>query len=232
MDALQQLDLLCAELGLPPALPRKAAPPLPRASRTRRVFTSVHGDNAALMERVAALYFRPGYRIADVTFGKGVFWRRIDTTQYDFYPSDLKTCPEVSYDFRHLPYPDNWCDVVVLDPPYVHGEGAPGFESCYRNSETKGVGHEGIIRLYEQGMTEATRILRRNGLLLVKCQDEVASGRQRWSHIEVYEIARRLGVIAQDLFVLVGRYVPPSRWKHQLHARKNHSYLWVFKKSG
>jgi hypothetical protein len=31
-----------------------------------------------LFAQVAKLYFRPGDRIADVTYGKGVFWRQVD----------------------------------------------------------------------------------------------------------------------------------------------------------
>ena len=56
------------------------------------------------MAQVAKLYFRLGDRIADVTFGKGRFWRQIDLTQYDFHPSDLLTVPDHPYDLCHLPY--------------------------------------------------------------------------------------------------------------------------------
>jgi len=39
------------------------------------------------MERIAALYFKPEHHVADVTFGKGVFWKKIDT------PSTISTRP-------------------------------------------------------------------------------------------------------------------------------------------
>jgi hypothetical protein len=197
---------------------------------TEKVYTSVWGDNAVLMEQIASLYFLPGYRIADVTYGKGVFWRNIDTTKYNFHPSDLATCPKAPFDFRRLPYPDASCDVVVFDPPYMHGSGTPGIEACYRNAETtKGAGHAEIMRLYERGMAEGTRVLKRNGLLLVKCQDEIESGRQQRSHIEIYEMARRLGMKDQDLFVLTRKQPPTIQDPNQQHARKNHSYMWVFR---
>ena len=64
----------------------------------------------------------------------------------------------------------------------------------------------------------------------VKCKDEIESGRQRWSHIEVHEIARRLGMANQDLFVLTQKHDPMIQSPNQQHARKNHSYLWIFKK--
>lgn len=242
-NVLDPLHALCERLGVtvppvppPPVVvepfaPEPVPPPLSRDNLTAGVYTSVCGDNAELMERVASLYFRRGYRIADVTYGKGVFWRRINLEHYDFRPSDLKTCPEAAFDCRHLPYPDAWFDVVVFDPPYMHGSGGVGYESCYRNAETtKGLGHAAVMQLYEESMAEAKRILKRNGLLLVKCQDEIESARQRWSHIEVYDIARRLSMVIQDLFVLTQKQNPTIQSTDQRHARRNHSYMWVFKK--
>src|SRR5262249_5172724 len=82
------------------------------------VYTSVQGSNADLLANVSALYFNPGDRIADVSYGKGAFWRQVDLSQFHFFASDLLTCPNALYDFRRLPSPDNDFDVVVLDPPY------------------------------------------------------------------------------------------------------------------
>ena len=75
-------------------------------------------DNDELMAKVAEMYFREGDRVADVTYGKGAFWRSIDTSQYDFYPSDLVS-HENQYDFTSLPYPPESMDIVTFDPPYV-----------------------------------------------------------------------------------------------------------------
>ena len=57
------------------------------------VLTSSQCNNDHLMAEVARLYLRTGDRIADVTFGKGRFWRKVDLGQYDFHPSDLLTVP-------------------------------------------------------------------------------------------------------------------------------------------
>src|SRR5437867_1276875 len=85
------------------------------------VLTCHRGDNASLIAEVARLYFKPGMRIADVTFGQGIWWRRIDLSQYDFCPSDLLTVPDHLYDCRCLPYRSGDFDVHVLDLPYIHG---------------------------------------------------------------------------------------------------------------
>ena len=39
------------------------------------VATAMLGDNSMLMRNVARLYFKKGFRIADVTYGKGTFWK-------------------------------------------------------------------------------------------------------------------------------------------------------------
>lgn len=62
--------------------------------------------------------------------------------------------------------------------------------------------------------------------------DEIAAGRQRWSHIEILDLARRIGFEAIDLFILHRLADPMLQHSRQLHARKNHSFLWILKKTG
>lgn len=197
------------------------------------VYTSITGNNADLIATVADLYTRSGSLIVDVTWGRGAFWRR---TSHVPIGSDVSPdlAPHVACDFRKLPYRDNSVDVVVLDPPYVHNPGNHITNGRYNNAATtSGMYHEDIMRLYEDGMREAWRVLRPNGQTWVKCKDQVESGRQCWSHIELHDIAIKLGFFARDLFVITpDSRTTPNRWARQIHARKNHSYLWVFEHAG
>ena len=194
------------------------------------VFNCIQGDNADLIAMVAHLYLRKGDRIADITFGRGVFWQNINISDYVFYKSDKITCPGSPHDFRRLPYPDGRFDVVVFDPPYAHyGEGMR-FEPFYSNScTTAKLCHREIMDLYRLGMVEAKRILKPGGTLWVKCADEVENSRQRRGHIEVFQVAQGLDLEDQDLFVLAQERAIPSLRKQQ-HARKNCSVLWIFRK--
>lgn len=193
------------------------------------VYTNIVGNNSDLIAIVAEMYLKHGDKVADVTYGKGVFWRKVDTTKYEMHPSDIKTGPEF-YDFRNLPYGDATFDVVVLDPPYVHNPGKKFMMSAnYRNDTTIGKYHVDIIQLYSEGMAEAWRILKVGGLLWVKCKDEIESSYQCMSNIEIHNEAVRLGFIVQDFFILKQKNDPYIQHK-QKHARKKHSYLWVFKK--
>jgi hypothetical protein len=201
------------------------------------VLTSYQCNNDYLIAQVARLYFRPGDRIADVTFGDGRFWRRVDLSQYEFHPSDILTVPDHPYDCRNLPYRSGSFNVHVYDPPYIHQRrGQPRQRihgADYKNAETTGwFTYAEIIQLFRDGMAEGYRILKPGGLMLVKCQDQIdEAGRQRMAHIEVHDLAvNELSMEVEEIFVLT-QPSPLLRFgRSTRHARKNHSYLWVFRK--
>src|SRR5690606_5361610 len=66
--------------------PRVGLPVRPGTPAVSYVLTALQGTNADLIERVAQIYLKPGMAVADVTYGKGVFWQKVDTGQFDFLP--------------------------------------------------------------------------------------------------------------------------------------------------
>jgi tRNA G10 N-methylase Trm11 len=174
------------------------------------------------------LYLRG--KVADVTYATGAFWRKAKR-QFTLLRSDLSS----GVDLRRLPYAAASLDGLICDPPffrhsltaYLH---APQMERSYGLS-TAPKSHSGILELYFGAGKEALRVLRHGGYLVLKCQDEVAGGRQRFTHIELLLLIEKLGFRAVDLFVLVQkRVLPISRGNQQRFARKNHSYILVFRK--
>jgi DNA modification methylase len=89
--------------------------------------------------------------------------------------------------------------------------------------------HESVIRLYAGGILEAARVLKQGGKIIVKCQDETESGKQRLSHVELIQILTLFGFEILDLFVLVQATTPCLQVKEQKTARKNHSYALIGK---
>lgn len=212
---------------------------------TELVVSAYTGTNDEVFPRVLRLHVEAGARIADVTFGRGVFWKRVDTSRYDFHPTDLATAT----DCRALPYGDESLDAVVFDPPYMEGffrregtaKAGAGSHRAFRDRysgggeapEPKGRRwHGAVLDLYADGGREARRVLRPRGTLIVKCQDEVSANRQNLTHVEIINEYCRMGFYCKDLFVLVRRNRPGvSRLRKQVHARKNHSYFLVFVKT-
>jgi N6-adenosine-specific RNA methylase IME4 len=214
---------------------KKLTPTAP--PRIELVPSTVCGTNADLIRNAARLHLADGAIVADVTFGHGVFWKKLGRTRFHVIGSDLREMPGASLvaDCRRLPYADASIDVETLDLPYVHtGPNGHYLDDRYGGAATTpNFSHAQIIELYRDGMLEARRVLRPGGQLWVKTQDEIESGRQRRSHIEIYNIAMQLGFKDLDLFVLFqSSPIKTDRWRTQHHARKTHSYLWIFEQRG
>jgi hypothetical protein len=202
----------------------------------RLVFSALHGTNDELFSEIVSLYVSPGSTVADVTFGKGVFWKKVPKDRYDLRATDLKG----GVDCRRLPYHAESIDCVVLDPPYMHTPGGTAhvnhqnYEGYYRNNSTNSEKryHEAVLDLYFSAAHEARRVLRENRILIIKCADEVCANRQRLTHVEIINELTTNGFVIEDIFVLVRKNRPGvSRVLRQVHARKNHSYFLVFRKS-
>ncbi len=200
------------------------------------VFSASTGTNDEVFPSILSLYVPKGSIVADVTYGNGVFWRDVPAGDYTLKASDLKN----GVDCRKLPYEDESLDCVVFDPPYMHTPGGTAhsnhqnFEGYYQNNATSNGNakyHEAVLELYFGGCREAYRVLKPEGILIVKCQDEVCANKQRLTHVEIVNELVMKGYIVEDLFVIVRNGKPGvSRLKKQYHARKNHSYFLVFKK--
>jgi hypothetical protein len=212
--------------------PRKA----PDGIATNDLIFSAHvGSNGAVFPMVLALYVPEKSVVADVTYGKGAFWRGIPKARYDVRTTDLKS----GTDCRKLPYKDATIDCVVLDPPYMHTpggtahDGHQNFEGYYQNNAAASnlKYHEAVLDLYYGAGREALRVLKDNGIFVVKCQDEVCANKQRLTHVELVVEYAKYGFLTEDCFVLVRTNRPGvSRMLKQRHARKNHSYFMVFRK--
>lgn len=206
----------------------------PDGQATNDLVHSAHvGTNDEVFPHILSLYVEPGSVVADVTFGKGVFWRMVPEEAYRLMPSDLSD----GIDCRELPYETGSIDCVVFDPPYMHTPGGTAhvnhqnYEGYYKNNRASSDKkyHEAVLDLYFTAAKEAWRVLRDGGVYIVKCQDEVCANQQRLTHIEIINELATYGFIAEDLFVVVRNGRPGvSRVLKQVHARKNHSYFIVF----
>lgn len=225
---------------------RKDNKPLDAKSTTDLVLSAYMLNNEDIFPMILSLYAQEGAEIADVTYGRGVFWKKVDKTAYKLHFSDIKT----GIDCRNLPYEDGSMDCVVLDPPYMEGfyrrsqehlAGSGSFSSfreaysdgkVYSQEEGAPRYHNAVLNMYYEAGVEAKRVLKHHGILIIKCQDEVSANKQHLTHVEIINEYNKYGFTTEDIFIMVRNNKPNvSTIKKQVHARKNHSYFIVFKKS-
>jgi tRNA G10 N-methylase Trm11 len=216
----------------------------PKGIATSDVVRSSHiGSNDELFPQILKLHVPEHSTIADVTYGKGIFWKRVPQGKYNLLATDVST----GTDCRALPYAEASIDCVVLDPPYMEGlyrrksehmagAGTHGaFRATYSNGQPTLEGekyHGAVTAMYFGAGAEAYRVLRPGGVLVVKCQDEVSANTQCLTHVEIINKYADMGFYAKDLFIVVRTNAPGmSRVIQQVHARKNHSYFLVFVKT-
>lgn len=211
---------------------------LRRLRKLEAVYSAYVGHNDIIFEKILSLHVPKGVVVADVTYGRGTFWKKVPQNKYKLLTSDLQT----GVDCRYLPYADNSVGAVVLDPPYMeglyrrkhqkpitHGD----FRARYSDSMPVIGGpkyHQAVLALYRDAGNEAVRVLVKTGILIVKCQDEVSNHKQELTHVQIInDYERRLGLSTKDLFVVVRPDFPSvGRIIKQQHARKRHSYFLVF----
>lgn len=225
--------------------PGSPSEPLKQKENPNNLILSAYTDNNAnIFPKILKLHVPLGSKIADVTWGKGVFWKYVPEGLYKIDATDIS----MGIDCRNLPYDDETYDWVVLDPPYREGfyrydashKGCTGAYSSFANAYSNGdeintayIGthkwQEAVYDMYKESSLEAYRILKKGGGLIVKCQDAVSANRQWLTHVEIINFCMKIGFYPKDLFVVVRSGKPSiSKLKRQVHARKNHSYFIIF----
>lgn len=198
-------------------------------------FAIMGGTNADMIVACNQLgYIHESDLTLDVTFGQGRWWSKWRPGQLVTNDINRYTLADLHYDFQHLP--PEWTDtfdVVAYDPPYkLNGTGGShpsdkgyGVDGTYTSIADK---HELIMA----GVRQCARVVKPGGVLLIKCQDQVSSGKVRWQTFMIYEyltphVHRPCELI--DLLHLEGYRAQPEG-RRQVHARRNYSTLMVFKR--
>lgn len=187
--------------------------------------------NGPLIAVVADLWINDDDLVVDVTYGRGNFWtvyRPERLVAHDLIVDGV--------DFRHLPELDATVDVVVFDPPYIAQGGretstVPDMLDRYGLADSpKSVAESQT--LIAAGIAEATRVLAPGGRLLVKCMDYVNGGELVLGRHHVVTTALSLGLRQVDEFVHASGCGPQPEGRRQLHSRRAHSFLCVFRAPG
>lgn len=199
---------------------------------------SISYNQYEIIKNILILHSPNGNIDLDPTYSKGNFYNNtgIDKPKYIF---DINPqSDEVKYGgSRNLPLENDSIDCEMFDPPFLATTGKSLNDSYGSNIIAKRFGvypsEKELHQFYVDGMKEAYRILRHNGILMFKCQDKVSSGKQYMSHVFIMNEAIKIGFYPKDLFILLTKNRVVADWqvKNQKNARKFHSYFWVFQKT-
>lgn len=181
-------------------------------------------SNAHMIADVAKLGYLNG-KVLDPTYGEGNFWtiyRPAILIGTDLVPS--KSPVGFSVDFRHQPWSDQEFDSVVFDPPYkLNGTPDPDVDERYGvHIPTR---WQDRMTLMLEGVHECCRVS--DKYVLVKCQDQVSSGKIRWQTDEVTRVADACGFEKIDRLDFLSHRSQPSG-RRQVHAHRCSSQLLVF----
>jgi hypothetical protein len=184
--------------------------------------------NGHLIADVAELgYLKAEWLTLDPTYGQGNWWT--EWSPYDLVIHDKFSGPaRDGVDFRNMPHDDGEFKAVAFDPPYKlngtdQGEG-------WRYGVSRPMDWKAKMQMIREGITECARVLAKRGTLLVKCQDQVCSGKVRWQTIDFANHAHACGLDLVDRFDYFGGYRPQPLGRNQVHARGRGSTLLVFEK--
>ena len=152
-------------LGVPPQTPGDTPKRTVKngAPSNDLVLSAALGTNEDIFPSVLSLYAAPGSTVADITYGRGVFWRNVPPDRYRLLATDLIG----GVDSRALPYRDGEIDCVVFDPPYMYSPGGTAhrghkpFERYYRNNgtgnRTGAKYHEAVLDFMLSAKTRSAR---------------------------------------------------------------------------
>jgi len=201
------------------------------------IIKSISYDQVEIINNIIKLHIEKGVIDCDPTYSTGVFYKKNKITppelKFDLYPQSGDIIKSNS---NNLPLDDETLDSIMFDPPFVVSKG-PSLKNPKKGSNiisSRFSSYESIPLLWEyysQSLKEFYRVLKPKGVLIFKCQDTVSGGKNYFSHSFVMNKALEIGYYPKDLFVLMAKSrLISGNMKNQQHARKFHSYFWVFQK--
>ena len=193
-------------------------------------------DDAKLIEQLLTFYpHRVPRLILDATVNGRRFWRS-STRPVIGVDIDPRHGPDVCADNRTMPFASGSFDVVVYDPPHIPNQGrdrSKDFNTRFGlGAQSPKENGYNFAHTYPAFMTEAWRLLVKDGILMCKIVDYIHNHRYQWAHIDLIRAGQDVGFTACDCIIKVrkGPIVDP-KWKVAHHSRRQHCYWIIFRKS-
>lgn len=197
-----------------------------------KTISSISYSQNEILSDIKTLFLNGEQFQMDATFGYGGFYPDGNYPEfcYDTKKRKHKNKNLIICSALNLPNEKESIKSSIIDPPFVVTTHIDSEE--YHMGEKYG-SYSSITELrqtYYGIIGEQYRVLKKGGYLVIKCQDFIHGKKAYFFHNEVLDIAKLYGMIPVDLFILLSKNRFIGNIKTQKHARKFHSYFWVFRK--
>jgi len=183
----------------------------------------------SILQSIIHLYIPSGKIECDPCYRTGGFYKSGKISAPEKI-SDINPIHGVPvHDCRKLPYENNSTNSLIFDPPFITYPGKKCLNKLreYGSFRTKSERNE----MYNSSFIEFNRIFKKNGILIVKCQDSSYGPDIDMVHIDsVILPCRKIGFTVIEFGILLSKGRIERRDCIQKHLRKYHSYFVVFKK--
>ena len=195
------------------------------------VIKSVMDSDRKILESIRVLYLNNSNFDLDPCYSTGKFYENLERPLFklDKTPQseDVEQNDIVE---KGLPYGGNTISSIVFDPPFMFGKHGKTDQNIMTKRFTMFDSWADLENMYKKSLQEFKRVLVRGGIVAFKCQDYTDS-RTTLTHCYVHNWALEIGFAVEDIFIMTfrGGRVWNSNLR-QKHARKYHSYWFVFRK--
>lgn len=131
-------------------------------------------------------------KVLDACCGSRLFWFDKECTfatymdireeTYEIHRKKVNVQPDVVADFRDMPFADNTYDLIVFDPPHLKWAGPKSIMKAQYGQLDKDNWPADIL----QGMSECMRVLKPNGTLIFKWNENQVKLRDVLKAIEPF----------------------------------------------
>lgn len=190
---------------------------------------SVSKNQTEILSNILRLYIHEATFDCDLTFSKGNFYKHIPIppNRYDKYPQMDDVLPLEDA----LSLPDECYQSVVVDLPFIVRDGKKANSMIGQRFSAFNCA-EDLFKANDNMLSLAHRLLKPKGFLVMKTMDFCFGGKQHWVSYYVQQKAHQIGFKLIDTFILISpTKILSSQGLVQRHARKYHSFFFVFQKA-
>jgi hypothetical protein len=198
----------------------------------KKTISTIGYNEQEMIRDILFLHSNNKYIDCDPTFSSGNFYKQglpKPRHIFDKYPQ-TPFCIEATSD--NLPLENESVNTIMFDPPFIMSGQGCNNEDCSgitSNRFTAFKDFTDLKKMYSDSLREFYRILINGGIIIFKCQDGVVSAKNHFTHCWLMYEALKHNLYPKDLFILLAQN-RINDGREQQHARKYHSYFWVFKK--